>query len=114
MPGRDLHTPPDPLQQQIHPGQGVVHPEPGGDHLGDPRQRPALTLIHLDAAGPASSTAAGDLLVIVGQSPPASTGRGGDCYSLGYSRRSLQPFRLPFTRAARRDHGKINNGGPGC
>jgi len=44
-PRRDLHAPPDPVQQQIHPRQGVAHLEPVADHLGDPGQRPALILI---------------------------------------------------------------------
>jgi hypothetical protein len=42
---RNLHAPPDPVQQQIRPGQGVVHREPAADHLGDPRERSALILI---------------------------------------------------------------------
>src|SRR5258708_36774535 len=35
-PGRDLHAPPDPAQQQIQPGEGVIHPEPAAHQLGDP------------------------------------------------------------------------------
>lgn len=30
------------MQQQIHPGQGVPHPEPTSHDLRDPRQSPAL------------------------------------------------------------------------
>ncbi len=41
-PGRDLHTPPHAVQQQIQAGQGVVHAEPDAHHRGDARQRPAL------------------------------------------------------------------------
>jgi hypothetical protein len=41
---RELHAPPDPVQQQIRPGQGVLRPEPPPDDIGDPRQRPALIL----------------------------------------------------------------------
>ena len=41
-PRRDLHAPPDPVQQHIHPGQRVLHPEPPPDLLADPGQRPAL------------------------------------------------------------------------
>jgi hypothetical protein len=29
--GPDLHAPADPVQQHIHPGQGVVHAEPAAD-----------------------------------------------------------------------------------
>ena len=55
--GRDLHAPADPVQQQVHPGQGVLHPEPAAHHLGDPGQRPALVLIPAPCtAGPASSS----------------------------------------------------------
>jgi len=42
--GRDLHTPADPVQQQINPSQRVALPEPGPDHLRDPGQRPALII----------------------------------------------------------------------
>src|SRR3954452_19434677 len=41
-PGGDLHAPPDAVQQQVQPGQGVVHAEPRVHDLGDARQRPAL------------------------------------------------------------------------
>jgi hypothetical protein len=41
---RELHAPPDPVQQQVRPGQGVLRAEPPPDDLGDPRQRPALVL----------------------------------------------------------------------
>jgi len=44
LPGRDLHAPADPVQQQIQPGQRVVHLEPAAHQLSDPRQRPALIL----------------------------------------------------------------------
>ena len=40
--GRDLHAPPDPVQQHIKPGQRVIHPEPLAHQLADPGQRPAL------------------------------------------------------------------------
>ncbi|QTD95818.1 hypothetical protein S1361_00600 [Streptomyces cyanogenus] len=40
--GWDLHTPADAVQQQVQPGQGVLHAEPAAHDLGDPRQRPAL------------------------------------------------------------------------
>src|SRR5256885_11081044 len=43
-PGRHLHTPTHAVQQVPHPGRGVVHAEPDGDHLGDPSLSPALTL----------------------------------------------------------------------
>jgi hypothetical protein len=56
LPGRDLHAPPDPVQQQAQPRQRVSHPEPAAHHLGDPRQRPAL-ILQAQAAGPVSSTA---------------------------------------------------------
>src|SRR3954452_25298599 len=42
--GRHLHAPAEAVQQQIQPGQGVVHPEALPDDLGDPGQRPALIL----------------------------------------------------------------------
>ena len=42
--GRDLHAPPDPVQQHIKPGQRVIHPEPLAHQLADPGQRPALIL----------------------------------------------------------------------
>src|SRR5262252_1582459 len=41
----ELHAPPDPVQQQVRPGQGVLHAEPPPDDLSDPSQRPALILI---------------------------------------------------------------------
>src|SRR3954466_7040166 len=41
-PGRHLHAPAQPVQQQIQPGQGVVHAEPLADDRGDAGQRPAL------------------------------------------------------------------------
>lgn len=40
--GGDLHAPADAVQQQIQPGQGVLHPEPAVHDLGNPRQSPAL------------------------------------------------------------------------
>ena len=40
--GRDLHAPPDPVQQHIKPGQRVIHPEPLAHQFADPAQRPAL------------------------------------------------------------------------
>jgi hypothetical protein len=40
--GRDLDAPPDPVQQHIHPGQRVLHPEPPPYQVSDPGQRPAL------------------------------------------------------------------------
>jgi len=43
--GGDLNAPADQVQQQIHPGQRVLHAEPAAHHLGDPGQRPALVLI---------------------------------------------------------------------
>ena len=43
--GRDLHTPPDPVQQHIHPRQRVLHPEPPPDLIRHPGQRPALIRI---------------------------------------------------------------------
>ena len=33
------------MQQHVHPGQGVLRPEPLPDQVSDPRQRPALILI---------------------------------------------------------------------
>src|SRR4051795_3729053 len=42
VPRRDLHAPAEPVQQQIQPGQGVVHAEPLAHQRGDARQRPAL------------------------------------------------------------------------
>jgi hypothetical protein len=42
--GRDLHAPAEPVQQQVQPGQRVLHPEPLPGQLGDPAQRPALVL----------------------------------------------------------------------
>ena len=44
-PCRDLDAPADPVQQQVRPRQGVVHPEPAAHDFGDPGQRPALILI---------------------------------------------------------------------
>src|SRR3954465_5567951 len=41
-PGGHLHAPPQAVQQQIQPRQGVVHAEPLVDDRGDARQRPAL------------------------------------------------------------------------
>jgi hypothetical protein len=32
----DLHAPADPVQQQVQPGEGVIHPEPAAHQLGDP------------------------------------------------------------------------------
>ena len=55
--GGDLHTPPDPVQQQIQPRPGVLHSEPSPGGLGDARQRPALVLIPPPSAGPVSSAA---------------------------------------------------------
>jgi hypothetical protein len=41
-PGGHLHAPAHAVQQQIQPGQGVVHAEALVDGCGDARQRPAL------------------------------------------------------------------------
>src|SRR3954466_7283425 len=41
-PGGYLHAPPEAVQQQIHPGQGVLHAEALAHDRGDARQRPAL------------------------------------------------------------------------
>jgi len=57
--GPDLHAPADPVQQHIHPGQGVVHAEPAADDLGDPGQCPALILVPALRGRPASSTVSG-------------------------------------------------------
>src|SRR3954452_4530589 len=43
-PGRDLHAPPEAVQQQVQPGQGVGHAEALADDRGDARQRPALVV----------------------------------------------------------------------
>src|SRR3954447_6179564 len=51
-PGGHLHAPPQPVQQQIQPGQGVLHAQPGAADRGDARQRPALI-------GPAPDASAG-------------------------------------------------------
>jgi len=40
--GRDLDGPAEPVQQHIHPGQRVLHPEPPPHLVGDPGQGPAL------------------------------------------------------------------------
>ena len=39
-----LHTPADPVQQQIHPRQRVLHAELAVHYPGDPGQRPTLVL----------------------------------------------------------------------
>jgi hypothetical protein len=39
--GRDLHAPADSVQQQVHPGQGVLDAEPAPHDLGAPCQNPA-------------------------------------------------------------------------
>src|SRR3954469_15127814 len=41
-PGGHLHAPAQAVQQQVQPGQGVVHAEPLADDRGDARQSPAL------------------------------------------------------------------------
>src|SRR3954466_7845165 len=41
-PGGHLHAPAQAMQQQVQPGQGVVHPEAAPHDLGDAGQRPAL------------------------------------------------------------------------
>src|SRR3954471_11995226 len=48
-PSGHLHAPAQAVQQQVQPGQGVVHAEPGTHDLGDAGQRPGLI-------GPASSS----------------------------------------------------------
>jgi predicted RNA methylase len=35
LPGRDLHAPADPVQQEVQPGEGVIQPEPAAHQLGD-------------------------------------------------------------------------------
>src|SRR3954469_10917663 len=63
--GGHLHAPPEAVQQQVQPGQGVVHAEALADDLGDARQRPALV-------GPAPRRRAG-----VQQGPPPGSAGGG-------------------------------------
>jgi hypothetical protein len=56
-PGRDLHAPPDPVQQHVHPRQRVLHPEPAGHQLGDPGQVQHWSSSQPQTAGPASRAA---------------------------------------------------------
>ena len=54
--GRDLHAATDPVQQQAHPRQRVLRPEPLPHEIGDPLQPPPLVLIPA-RRGPASRIA---------------------------------------------------------
>ena len=56
-PGRDLHGPADPVQQHVHPGQRVLHPEPPPDLVARPGPASSTDPHSPQAAGPASSTA---------------------------------------------------------
>src|SRR3954470_6114868 len=79
--GGHLHAPAQPVQQQVQPGQGVVHPAPRVHDLGDARQRPALI-------GPAPRGRAGVeqrlQLVELGGAEPAA----GPARALGGQRRA--------------------------
>jgi hypothetical protein len=42
---RDLHAPPDPVQEPVHPGRRVIDPEPPSHQIANPGQSPAPVLV---------------------------------------------------------------------